>query len=119
VKGVIVTTRGNARTGIVGSDDINNDYHFESRYFAPWVGIPEDPVTGSAHTVLAPLWTSLLGKTWPSGERIVMRALQCSPRGGDMSIHVQQQEQKQEQDGSCVVVEAYSTVVLRGCIALP
>ena len=37
-------------------------YDFMSRYFAPWVGIPEDPVTGSAHTVLAPYWAEILGK---------------------------------------------------------
>jgi hypothetical protein len=37
-------------------------YHFVSRYFAPWVGIPEDPVTGSAHTVLAPYWQTILGR---------------------------------------------------------
>ena len=37
-------------------------YDFRSRYFAPWVGIPEDPVTGSAHTVLAPYWSKILQK---------------------------------------------------------
>lgn len=50
VKGVIITLR--AKDG----------YDFYSRYFAPWVGIPEDPVTGSAHTVLAPYWQQVLGK---------------------------------------------------------
>ena len=37
-------------------------YHFFSRYFAPWVGIPEDPVCGSAHTVLAPFWQAILDR---------------------------------------------------------
>ena len=37
-------------------------YHFYSRYFAPWVGIPEDPVCGSAHTVLAPFWQAILDR---------------------------------------------------------
>lgn len=46
VKGVIVTLKANENEG----------YDFYSRYFAPWVGIPEDPVTGSAHTVLAAYW---------------------------------------------------------------
>ena len=36
--------------------DSGSSYDFVSRYFAPWVGIDEDPVTGSAHTVLAPYW---------------------------------------------------------------
>ena len=48
VKGVILTFK----------DDSDSQYNFLSRYFAPWVGIPEDPVTGSAHTVLTPYWSS-------------------------------------------------------------
>ena len=50
VAGVILTLRGRA-----GEPEA-----FYSRYFAPWNGIPEDPVTGSAHTVLAPYWGGLL-----------------------------------------------------------
>ena len=46
---------------ILGSD---STYDFKSRYFAPWVGIPEDPVTGSAHTVLAPYWSQILQKVY-------------------------------------------------------
>ena len=53
IKGIIVTLR--AKEG--------EDYDFYSRYFAPWVGIDEDPVTGSAHTVLAPYWQKKLNKT--------------------------------------------------------
>ena len=58
-----------------GSIDIDNvfDYDFQSRYFAPWVGIPEDPVTGSAHTVLAPYWHNQLGL--PTGK--ALKARQC------------------------------------------
>ena len=52
VRGVIVTVRADPQHG----------YDFYSRYFAPWVGIPEDPVTGSAHTVLAPYWQKVLAK---------------------------------------------------------
>ncbi|MCU0370008.1 MAG: PhzF family phenazine biosynthesis protein [Bacteroidales bacterium] len=48
---------------------------FVSRFFAPRVGIDEDPVTGSAHTVLIPFWAEKLGKT-------EMNALQLSRRGG-------------------------------------
>ncbi|OTF71205.1 phenazine biosynthesis-like protein domain-containing protein-like [Euroglyphus maynei] len=47
IKGVIVTQKPNNL----------NRIHFWSRYFAPWVGINEDPVTGSAHTVLTPFWS--------------------------------------------------------------
>ncbi|MCF7928902.1 MAG: PhzF family phenazine biosynthesis protein [Spirochaetales bacterium] len=48
---------------------------FVSRYFAPQAGIPEDPVTGSAHTVLTPYWSRRLGKT-------ELIARQLSRRGG-------------------------------------
>jgi len=48
---------------------------FVSRFFAPRVGVDEDPVTGSAHTVLIPFWAEKLNKT-------EMNALQLSRRGG-------------------------------------
>jgi PhzF family phenazine biosynthesis protein len=50
-------------------------YDFVSRFFAPADGIPEDPVTGSAHTALAPYWSSRLGRDSLTG-------LQASARGG-------------------------------------
>ena len=50
---------------------------FVSRFFAPAVGIPEDPVTGSAHCTLIPYWAEKLGKTR-------MMAKQVSCRGGDL-----------------------------------
>jgi PhzF family phenazine biosynthesis protein len=48
---------------------------FVSRFFGPQVGVPEDPVTGSAHTTLMPIWSKKLGKTFLS-------ARQLSARGG-------------------------------------
>lgn len=50
---------------------------FVSRFFAPRAGIPEDPVTGSAHCTLIPYWAERLGKT-------ELHALQVSPRGGEL-----------------------------------
>lgn len=50
---------------------------FVSRFFGPRVGVDEDPVTGSAHTVLIPFWAEKLGKT-------EMKALQLSRRGGSL-----------------------------------
>jgi predicted PhzF superfamily epimerase YddE/YHI9 len=50
---------------------------FVSRFFAPDVGIAEDPVTGSAHCTLVPYWSRRLGKTR-------LRALQVSARGGEL-----------------------------------
>jgi PhzF family phenazine biosynthesis protein len=54
---------------------------FVSRYFAPGFGVDEDPVTGSAHCTLAPLWAARLGKT-------ALRARQVSRRGGEVSCAV-------------------------------
>ncbi len=54
---------------------------FVSRFFAPKHGIPEDPVTGSAHCALAPYWAARLGKT-------VLQARQISKRGGDVGCEV-------------------------------
>ena len=52
-----------------------DSFDFVSRFFAPNVGVPEDPVTGSSHTRLIPLWAQKLGKE-------KMRAAQLSKRGG-------------------------------------
>lgn len=52
---------------------------FVSRFFAPWVGVDEDPVTGVAHTVLAPLWAEELDRT-------ELRARQGLARGGELRV---------------------------------
>lgn len=57
-------------------------FDFVSRYFAPAVGVNEDPVTGSAHCALATYWASRLGKT-------EMLAYQASARGGVMRVRLQ------------------------------
>lgn len=67
--GVIVTAAG------------SGGYDFVSRFFAPWAGIDEDPVTGAAHCALAPYWASLTGKR-------EMRAYQASARGGEMTVRL-------------------------------
>jgi PhzF family phenazine biosynthesis protein len=56
-------------------------FDFISRYFAPWVGINEDPVTGSAHACLGPYWSKRLGKS-------KMKAFQASQRGGVIEVEV-------------------------------
>jgi PhzF family phenazine biosynthesis protein len=67
IAGVIVTSRG------------NDPYDFVSRFFAPWLGINEDPVTGSAHTTLCAYWSKILGKK-------EMHAYQASQRGGQLTV---------------------------------
>jgi PhzF family phenazine biosynthesis protein len=56
-------------------------YDFVARFFAPKYGIPEDPVTGSAYTQLAPYWESKLGP-----KRFTVK--QVSPRGGELACEV-------------------------------
>ena len=68
VMGVAVTAPG---------DDAGVD--FVSRFFAPWVGVDEDPVTGVAHTTLTPWWSTVLGKR-------EMEARQRSARGGALTV---------------------------------
>lgn len=60
----------------------SNDYDYIARYFAPHKGIDEDPVTGSMHTGLAPLWAEKLGKTQLIG-------YQASARGGKLFCDIQ------------------------------
>jgi PhzF family phenazine biosynthesis protein len=65
---------------VTGPGDSNGEkgpYDFVSRFFAPDKGVPEDPVTGSAHCALVPFWSQRLGKK-------ELRARQLSPRGGDL-----------------------------------
>jgi len=87
LRGLIVTARSNER----GSD-------FVSRFFAPRVGVPEDPVTGSAHCALAPYWSGLLGRSR-------LRGLQVSQRGGRIET---------ELAGDRVLLRGQAVTVLRG-----
>lgn len=64
------------RLGVIVSAP-GQEADFVSRFFAPKVGVPEDPVTGSAHCTLVPYWSARLGKRR-------LRALQVSARGGEL-----------------------------------
>jgi PhzF family phenazine biosynthesis protein len=85
VRGVIVTARG-------------GEYDFVSRFFAPGSGIDEDPVTGSAHSALAPFWGQRLGKT-------EMIGFQASARGGVVKVRV---------EGVRVYMSGQAVTVMRG-----
>ena len=67
--------------GIIVTSLSDNEYDFVSRFFAPGAGIPEDPVTGSAHCCLGPYWQSRLGKN-------ELNAYQVSKRGGILKVTV-------------------------------
>ena len=92
--GLIVTAPGG------GEDD---DVDFVSRFFAPRLGIPEDPVTGAAHTVLAPYWARRLGKD-------VLKARQVSRRGGDLECEIA---------GDRVKISGRATLFMKGEMLLP
>ena len=90
-RGVIVTSR---------ADDAKFD--FVSRFFAPAVGIDEDPVTGSAHCSLTPFWAERLRKN-------ELMAYQASARGGVLRVRV---------DGDRVKIAGRAVTVLRGELAV-
>ncbi|XP_015417608.1 PREDICTED: phenazine biosynthesis-like domain-containing protein isoform X3 [Myotis davidii] len=95
VRGLILTLKGEP-----GGQ--THAFDFYSRYFAPWVGIAEDPVTGSAHTVLSSYWSQELGKK-------DMRAFQCSCRGGELEISLRPDGRVDIRGGAAVVVEGTLT----------
>ncbi len=86
-RGVIVTSRASTE-----------GYDFISRFFGPQVGIDEDPVTGSAHTCLAPYWGKKLGKD-------AMVGYQASARGGVVRVRLA---------GERVLLGGQAITVLRG-----
>lgn len=88
-RGVIITARG-------------ENCDFVSRFFAPRYGIPEDPVTGSAHCVLVPYWAKKLGKK-------ALTARQVSTRGGELWC---------EERGKRVTIAGRAIVYLEGTISV-
>jgi len=78
------------------------DCDFVSRFFAPAKGVPEDPVTGSAHCTLTPYWAAKLGKT-------TLKARQISKRGGELFCRLA---------GDRVEMAGSATLFLRGRIIL-
>ena len=77
--GVGRVLRGAGIWGLIATAKGDEGYDFVSRFFAPDKGIPEDPVTGSAHCALTPFWAKRLSKK-------TMKARQVSPRGGDLTV---------------------------------
>jgi len=73
---------------------------FVSRFFAPRAGVPEDPVTGSAHCTLIPYWAARLGKTR-------LKALQVSRRGGELTCELR---------GDRVAIAGRAALYLEGVI---
>jgi predicted PhzF superfamily epimerase YddE/YHI9 len=79
-----------------------NDCDFVSRFFAPAKGVPEDPVTGSAHCSLVPYWATELGKD-------TLQAKQISRRGGRLYCKL---------NGDRVEIGGHAAMFLRGTISV-
>ncbi|XP_036430414.1 phenazine biosynthesis-like domain-containing protein 1 [Colossoma macropomum] len=95
IKGMIVTIKGESTSQV--------KYDFFSRYFSPWHGVLEDPVCGSAHTVLAAYWSEQLGKK-------KLLAYQCSRRGGELELELR--------DDGRVNIVGRAVVLLQGTLKL-
>jgi len=90
--------RVDARGIIVTSRATTPGFDFVSRFFAPQSGVPEDPVTGSAHCALTPFWSERLDRT-------KMTAYQASPRGGVIRVRLA---------GDRVMLAGQAVTVVRG-----
>jgi PhzF family phenazine biosynthesis protein len=91
-----------ARGVIVTAVSDDPKYDFISRFFAPQVGIDEDPVTGSAHCALTPYWAKKLGK-------VQLTAFQASERGGVLHLRL---------SGERVILGGQAVTVWEGVITL-
>lgn len=85
-------------TGVIATAPGSDGVDFVSRFFAPRIGIPEDPVTGAAHCTLTPYWAARLGKKR-------LHARQVSARGGELWC---------EQAGDRVKIAGHAVLYLRG-----
>jgi len=95
--------RAFAPFGFIATARGEGDLDFVSRCFFPNHGIPEDPVTGSAHCVSAPYWAARLGKT-------CLRAKQISTRSGDLWLEV---------GAARVKIAGHAVEVIRGTMTVP
>jgi len=96
VRGVIVTARSES-----------SDADFVSRFFAPGIGIDEDPVTGSTHCALAPYWQAKLGRNELVGHQV-------SPRGGIVRCTVASDAARDSVASDRVRLSGKAVTVLRG-----
>lgn len=94
--------RGVESWGLIATAPGDEGYDIVSRFFAPDKGVPEDPVTGSAHCALAPFWAARLGKK-------TLKARQVSCRGGDILC---------TDDDTRTVISGPCALYLRGEIAV-
>ncbi len=92
INGVLVTAISTKKT-----------YDFESRYFWPWSGTNEDPVTGATHTFLAKYWSARLHKT-------KLKSFQCSKRTGFMDIEIKNEKK--------LIIKSEAQIILKGTLTI-
>lgn len=115
-RGVVVTAAGctgpdGVRAAEAQARSGHAEIDFRSRWFGPRVGVPEDPVTGSAHCMLAPYWVSRLGRKPTDGGSVVV-GFQASRRGGIVRC-----ELRGEGGGAqSVVLSGQAVVTLEGTL---
>jgi PhzF family phenazine biosynthesis protein len=84
---------------LVTASSDQDEFDFESRYFWPWSGTNEDPVTGATHTFLSPYWSKKLNKN-------KLRSFQCSERSGFMELELQ--------NSNTLIIKGKAKIVLEG-----
>lgn len=95
-----LTASHNSINGVlVSAISDKNDFDFESRYFWPWSGTNEDPVTGATHTFLAKYWAKKLNKN-------KMNSFQCSERSGFMEVELISE--------SKLIIRSEAQIILKG-----
>ncbi len=87
ISGLLITAKG------------DGEFDFHSRFFWPWSGGEEDPVTGATHTFMAKYWSDKLGKK-------ILKSFQASKRTGAMEVEIV--------DDSSLKIRGHATVILEG-----
>ncbi len=91
------------RSVIVTSESSHSEFDFISRNFAPWIGVHEDPVTGSTHCALADYWSGILQKS-------IMTAFQASERGGVVNMKIM--------DSNRVLLSGKAIITIEGILKI-
>ncbi|MEM6829381.1 MAG: PhzF family phenazine biosynthesis isomerase [Bacteroidota bacterium] len=100
----LVQTNNEISGVLVTAPSTKAGFDFESRYFWPWVGTDEDPVTGATHTFMTKYWGDRLGKTQ-------MKSFQSSERTGFMDLELA--------ESGKLLIKGFAKVVLEGVMHLP
>lgn len=93
----------NTINGVLVTAPSTDEYDFHSRYFWPWSGSNEDPVTGATHTFLAKYWSEKLDKT-------IMKSFQASQRTGSMEVELIKNNQ--------LVIKGEAVIVFKGKLCI-